>query len=120
MQTDVQTPGYMRAPHQGPAGFAFESAIDALADATGQDPVELRLANDTATDPVTGQPFSSRHLAQCLTRGAERFGWDRRDPRPGSMRAADGSFVGLGVAAAPTRSWSLRPWPVCPRQPMAG
>lgn len=99
VQTDVQTPGYMRAPHEGPAGFAFESAIDALAYATGQDPVELRLANDTATDPVTGLPFSSRHLAQCLKRGAERFGWERRDPRPGSMRAADGSFVGLGVAA---------------------
>ncbi|GGL18272.1 xanthine dehydrogenase family protein molybdopterin-binding subunit [Streptomyces flaveus] len=99
VQTDVQTPGYMRAPHEGPAGFAFESAIDALAYATGQDPVELRLANDTATDPVTGLPFSSRHLAQCLKRGAERFGWEKRDPRPGSMRAADGSFVGLGVAA---------------------
>ncbi|MFF0086393.1 xanthine dehydrogenase family protein molybdopterin-binding subunit [Streptomyces canus] len=98
VQNDVQTPGFMRAPHEGPASFAFESAIDALAYATGQDPVELRLANDTATDPVTGLPFSSRHLAQCLTRGAKRFGWDRRDARPGSMRAADGSFVGLGVA----------------------
>ncbi|MGP4053071.1 xanthine dehydrogenase family protein molybdopterin-binding subunit [Streptomyces sp. 2A115] len=99
VQTDIQTPGYMRAPHEGPASFAFESAIDALAYATGQDPVELRLANDTATDPVTGLPFSSRHLAQCLKRGAERFGWERRDPRPGSMRAPDGSLVGLGVAA---------------------
>ncbi|MEU3786579.1 xanthine dehydrogenase family protein molybdopterin-binding subunit [Streptomyces sp900129855] len=98
VQTDVQTPGFMRAPMEGPASFAFESAVDALAYATGQDPVELRLANDTATDPVTGLPFSSRHLAQCLTRGAERFGWDKRDPRPGSMRAADGSLVGLGVA----------------------
>jgi xanthine dehydrogenase YagR molybdenum-binding subunit len=98
VQTDVQTPGFMRAPMEGPASFAFESAMDALAYATGQDSVELRLANDTATDPVTGLPFSSRHLAQCLTRGAERFGWGKRDPRPGSMRAADGSFVGLGVA----------------------
>lgn len=98
VQTDVQTPGFMRAPMEGPASFAFESAMDALAYATGQDPVELRLANDTATDPVTGLPFSSRHLAQCLTRGAERFGWGKRDPRPGSMRGADGSFVGLGVA----------------------
>ncbi|MEU6556416.1 xanthine dehydrogenase family protein molybdopterin-binding subunit [Streptomyces sp. NPDC046915] len=99
VQTDVQTPGFMRAPYEGAAAFAFESAIDQLAYATGQDPVELRLANDTATDPITGLPFSSRHLAQCLKRGAERFGWEKRDPSPGSMRADDGSFVGLGVAA---------------------
>ncbi|MFK0110702.1 xanthine dehydrogenase family protein molybdopterin-binding subunit [Streptomyces sp. NPDC091217] len=99
VQTDVQTPGFMRAPYEGAAAFAFESAIDQLAYATGQDPVELRLANDTAADPVTGLPFSSRHLAQCLKRGAERFGWEKRDPRPGSLRADDGSFVGFGVAA---------------------
>ncbi|MFJ3804312.1 xanthine dehydrogenase family protein molybdopterin-binding subunit [Streptomyces sp. NPDC090088] len=99
VQTDTQTPGFMRAPYEGSASWAFESAIDTLAYATGQDPVELRLANDTATDPITGNPFSSRHLAECLKRGAERFGWEKRDPRPGSMRAEDGSFVGFGVAA---------------------
>ena len=38
-----------------------------------QDPVALRLANDTATDPITRLPFSSRHLAECLRRGAERL-----------------------------------------------
>jgi xanthine dehydrogenase YagR molybdenum-binding subunit len=99
VQTDVQTPGFMRAPYEGAAIFAFESAIDELAYAAGQDPVSLRLANDAATDPINGLPFSGRHLAQCLKRGAERFEWDKRYPRPGSMRADDGSLVGLGVAA---------------------
>jgi xanthine dehydrogenase YagR molybdenum-binding subunit len=99
VRTDVQTPGYMRAPFEHPGAFAFESAMDELAYATGQDPVALRLANDTNTDPVTGQPFSSRHLAECLRRGAERFGWAARNPEPGSMRADDGSLIGLGVAA---------------------
>jgi len=47
----------MRAPWEHPAAFAFESALDEVAYAVGQDPVELRLANDTATDPVTGKPF---------------------------------------------------------------
>jgi xanthine dehydrogenase YagR molybdenum-binding subunit len=98
VRTDVQTPGYMRAPFESPAAFAFEVAIDELAYATGQDPVALRLANDTDTDPVTGLPFSSRHLAECLRRGAERFGWSARDPRPGSMRADDGAQIGWGVA----------------------
>jgi xanthine dehydrogenase YagR molybdenum-binding subunit len=98
VRTDVQTPGYMRAPFESPAAFAFEVAIDELAYATGQDPVALRLTNDTDTDPVTGLPFSSRHLAECLRRGAERFGWSARDPRPGSMRADDGTQIGWGVA----------------------
>jgi xanthine dehydrogenase YagR molybdenum-binding subunit len=98
VRTDVQTPGYMRAPFESPAAFAFEVAIDELAYATGQDPVALRLTNDTDTDPVTGLPFSSRHLAECLRRGAERFGWSARDPRPGSMRADDGAQIGWGVA----------------------
>ena len=99
VQTDVQTPGFMRAPFESPAAFAFESAIDELAYATGQDPVALRLANDTATDPVTGLPFSTRYLGECLRRGAERFGWAARDPEPGSMVADDGSSIGWGVAA---------------------
>ncbi|MEV6643130.1 xanthine dehydrogenase family protein molybdopterin-binding subunit [Amycolatopsis sp. NPDC051371] len=99
VQTDVQTPGYMRAPFESSAAFAFESAVDELAYATGQDPVALRLANDTMTDPVTGRPFSTRFLAECLRRGAEEFGWADRNPEPGSMRADDGSLVGWGVAA---------------------
>ncbi|MCI2423539.1 xanthine dehydrogenase family protein molybdopterin-binding subunit [Saccharopolyspora sp. K220] len=98
VRTDVQTPGYMRAPFESPAAFAFESAVDQLAYATGQDPVALRLANDTATDPVTGLPFSTRYLAECLRRGADRFGWAARNPEPGSMRAEDGSTIGWGVA----------------------
>lgn len=99
VQTDVQTPGYMRAPFESSAAFAFESAVDELAYATGQDPVALRLANDTMTDPVTGRPFSTRFLAECLRRGAEEFGWADRNPEPRSMRAGDGSLVGWGVAA---------------------
>jgi xanthine dehydrogenase YagR molybdenum-binding subunit len=99
VQTDVQTPGFMRAPWESPSMFAFESAMDELAYRCGRDPVELRLANDAAVDPVTGLPFSGRHLAECLRRGAARFGWDQRNPEPGSMIAEDGSILGWGVAA---------------------
>ncbi len=99
VRTDTQTPGYMRAPHEHPASFAFESAVDELAAAVGVDPVRLRIVNDTPTDPVSGQPFSSRHLAECLRRGADTFGWSGRDPAPRSMRAVDGTLIGWGVAA---------------------
>jgi xanthine dehydrogenase YagR molybdenum-binding subunit len=99
VRTDVQTPGYMRAPYEQAAGFAFECAMDELAYALAKDPVALRLANDTVKDAITGKPFSSRHLAECLREGARRFGWARRTMAPGSMRAEDGSRVGWGVAA---------------------
>ncbi|WP_207481405.1 xanthine dehydrogenase family protein molybdopterin-binding subunit [Arenibaculum pallidiluteum] len=98
VRTDVQTPGYMRAPFEHPAGFAFESAMDELAYALDMDPVALRLANDTTVDPLTGRPLSSRHLAECLRRGAERFGWARRSMAPASMVERDGTAIGWGVA----------------------
>jgi len=98
VRTDVQTPGYMRAPFEHVSVYAMESAVDAVAYATGQDPVAIRLANDALQDPVTGLPFSSRHVAECLRRGAERFGWAERTPQPRSMRAPDGALVGWGVA----------------------
>jgi xanthine dehydrogenase YagR molybdenum-binding subunit len=99
VRTDVQTPGYMRAPFEHQACFAMESCVDELAYKIGQDPVALRLANDTATDPISKKPLSSRYLAECLKRGAEHFGWGKRTMAPESMRADDGSFIGWGVAA---------------------
>jgi xanthine dehydrogenase YagR molybdenum-binding subunit len=98
VHTDTQTPGFMRAPWEHVACFAFESCVDEIAYALNQDPVALRLANDTTIDPITNQPLSSRYVAECLQRGAERFGWSRRTMAPGSMRADDGSLVGWGVA----------------------
>jgi xanthine dehydrogenase YagR molybdenum-binding subunit len=42
----------MRSPHEALGHFALESAVDELADATGVDPVALRLVNDTEIDPL--------------------------------------------------------------------
>jgi xanthine dehydrogenase YagR molybdenum-binding subunit len=99
VRTDTQTTGFMRGPFEHVAAFAFESAVDEMAYAVNHDPVALRLANDTTTDPLTGKPFASRHLGECLRRGAARFGWARRTMAPGSMRDADGTLIGWGVAA---------------------
>jgi xanthine dehydrogenase YagR molybdenum-binding subunit len=98
VRTDVQTPGFMRAPYEHMAAFALESAVDELAYQLGADPVQLRLTNDARVDPLTGKPFSSRHVAECLSRGASRFGWSKRNPAPGSMHAANGDLLGWGVA----------------------
>ncbi|WP_368086103.1 xanthine dehydrogenase family protein molybdopterin-binding subunit [Sphingomonas sp. OK281] len=40
-----------------------------------------------------------RKLKECLERGADRFGWSKRNARPGSMREDDGTLIGWGVAA---------------------
>jgi xanthine dehydrogenase YagR molybdenum-binding subunit len=80
--------------------------MDELAYATGVYPVELRLRNDTNTDPYRGRPFSTRALRECLTKGAG-FGWDKRTPQPRSMR--DGRYlVGHGAAAVIFTHWR---WP---------
>src|SRR5258708_27275429 len=101
------SPVVLRAPMEAQGHFALESAMDELADASGVDPVALRLRNDTDTDPYSGRPFSTRALRQCLTEGAARFGWDKRSPQPRSMR--DGrSLIGQGVAAAIFTHWR---WP---------
>src|SRR5258707_3177103 len=101
------SPVVLRAPMEAQGHFALESAMDELAYATGVDPVELRLRNDTDTDPYSGRRFSTRALRACLTEGAARFGWQTRTPEPRSMR--DGRYlIGQGVAAAIFTHWR---WP---------
>jgi xanthine dehydrogenase YagR molybdenum-binding subunit len=99
VRVDRNTPGPMRAPPEVPFLFALESAVDEMAVALGMDPIELRRRNDTAVDPVSGKPFSTRPLMACFAAGAKAFGWSRRVPRLGSMR--DGPWrVGLGCATS--------------------
>src|SRR5207302_654531 len=44
-------------------------------------------------------PCSSRHLIACMQEGARRFGWNKRNAKPGQLR--DGRWlVGIGMAAA--------------------
>ena len=98
--TDVNTPGFQRAPAEASSFFAYESAVDELAVALDMDPIELRLKNEPKVDPVKGLPWSSRSLVQCYRRGAELFGWDKRTPGVGSMRTEDGVLIGYGCATA--------------------
>jgi xanthine dehydrogenase YagR molybdenum-binding subunit len=96
---DVPVPSWMRAPGECPGMFGPEVALDELAGQLGIDPVELRIRNEPDVDPDTGQPWSSRHLVECLREGARRFSWHDRDPRPGARR--DGEWLtGTGVASS--------------------
>ncbi len=98
---NVGTPTPMRGPGAVPGLWATESAMDELALTLGMDPVELRLANEPQIDEGLKIPFSSRHLKECLSLGAERFGWSKRAPRVGSMKRG-GLTLGWGMAGC---SW---------------
>ena len=97
---DLPEGNAMRAPGEAPGLMALEIAIDEMAEKLGIDPVAFRILNDTQVDPEKpDRPFSQRRLNECLTLGAEKFGWKDRNPKPGLTR--DGRWlVGTGVAAA--------------------
>lgn len=105
---DIAPPTSMRGPGAVPGLYALESAMNELAVELDMDPLQLRLANQPDHDESTNQPFSSRHLVECLNTGAERFGWSKRDARPGSMRNGAGEIVGWGMAAC---SWMAKALP---------
>jgi len=97
---DLPEGNAMRAPGEAPGMMALEIAMDEMAERLAMDPVAFRIKNDTQVDPANPERrFSQRQLVQCLTEGAERFGWSRRNAKPGQVR--DGRWlVGMGVAAA--------------------
>ncbi|MBC7779813.1 MAG: xanthine dehydrogenase family protein molybdopterin-binding subunit [Proteobacteria bacterium] len=98
---DLPEGNAMRAPGEAPGSMALEVAMDELAEKLDIDPVRLRIINDVQYDPEKGlsRPFTSRKLVECLTVGAQRFGWDKRNRKPAQVR--DGRWlVGMGMAAA--------------------
>jgi xanthine dehydrogenase YagR molybdenum-binding subunit len=90
---------FMRAPGESIGTFALECAVDELAEQVGIDPVELRIRNEPEKDPTSGKPFSARHIVDAYRAGAERFGWEKRNSKPGSRREGEW-LVGLGCATA--------------------
>lgn len=100
--TNEPHPIPMRGPGEAPGSFALESAMDELAEQLGTDPVELRLRNIAPNEQVTGLPWSSNSLAECLRRGADAFGWhDRRQHGWREGRLLVGR--GMGASSYPAR-----------------
>jgi xanthine dehydrogenase YagR molybdenum-binding subunit len=99
VQLDLPPPGAMRAPGEASGTLALECAMDEMAEKLGLDPIAFRILNEPQVDPDNGRPFSIRQLVRCMQEGAQRFGWDRRDPTPGHVREGRWS-IGLGMAAA--------------------
>jgi xanthine dehydrogenase YagR molybdenum-binding subunit len=96
---DVVPNTFMRAPGETPGTFALESAIDELAHELGIDPIALRARNEPDTDPIKGVPFSMRNIKEAYRKGAEMFGWSKRNRAPRTTR--DGRYLrGYGAATA--------------------
>jgi xanthine dehydrogenase YagR molybdenum-binding subunit len=97
---DLPEGNAMRAPGEAPGLMALEIAMDELAEKLKMDPVTLRIINDTSTDPEKpGRKFSQRRFVDTLKIGADKFGWNKRNPKPAQVR--DGRWlIGYGVAGA--------------------
>ncbi|TXG00219.1 aldehyde oxidoreductase molybdenum-binding subunit PaoC [Massilia arenae] len=97
---DLPEGNAMRAPGEAPGMMALEVAIDEMAEKLNIDPVQFRILNDTKVDPEKPiRKFSERRFVECMRMGAEKFGWNKRNPKPGQTR--DGRWlIGYGVASA--------------------
>ena len=108
--------GCNRSCTQQEVKWAFENLADELAEIAGLDPVQFRLLNvaqpgdrlDPATDwhsemkkpelengALTYDCFAS---VEVLEEGAKLFGWDKRNPKPGSAPGRFKRGMGLGIS----------------------
>ncbi|MEW7847059.1 aldehyde oxidoreductase molybdenum-binding subunit PaoC [Massilia aurea] len=99
-ELDLPEGNAMRAPGEAPGMMALEIAMDEMAEKLNMDPVQFRILNDTKVDPEKPiRKFSERRFIECMRMGADKFGWAKRNPKPGQVR--EGRWlIGHGVAAA--------------------
>jgi len=90
---------WMRAPGEATGSVGLEIALDELAEKLNIDPIQLRLINYAEKDPGKGLPWSSKHLRECYTQAADRFGWSKRTAQPGQRREGN-KLIGYGMATA--------------------
>ena len=108
--------GCARSCTQQELKWGFEILADELAELSGLDPLEFRLRNvaspgdrlDPAVDwhvqmrkPETENgalTFDGFASAEVLREGAKQFGWESRNPRPGSMPGRFKRGMGLGIS----------------------
>lgn len=90
---------FMRAPGEAPGTAVLEIAMDELAEKLKMDPVQLRLRNYAEQDPSHDRPWTSKHLQECYSQAANRFGWSKRKATPGTITEGN-SLIGYGMATA--------------------
>ena len=95
-----------RGPGHPQGSWALEQMLDALAEAIGMDPVDLRLKNICLYSQARdGQPpYTTTGFRDCIEKGAAAFGWKQARQRiaaagkQGVMRRGVGMAGGLWIA----------------------
>ena len=89
-----------RAPGHPQGSWALEQMVDALAEAIGMDPVDLRLKNiPTQSQARAGNPrYTTTGLRQCLEEGARAFGWKEARRQSAASRTRGHLVRGVGMA----------------------
>lgn len=99
VDTNLGVATFMRAPGEAPGTAVLEIAMDELAEKLNIDPLQLRLANYADKDPSHDRPWTSKNLKRAYQEAAERFGWARRNRKPGSLVEGN-QLIGHGMATA--------------------
>ena len=98
-RTNAPRPGPSRSYYQQETKWSWESMMDEMAEAVGQDPVQFRLMH--ITRPKIGDaryPYDSFPSVEVLTEGAKAFGWDKRDAVPGATPGRFKRGFGVGMS----------------------
>jgi xanthine dehydrogenase YagR molybdenum-binding subunit len=90
---------FTRAPGEAPGTAVLEIAMDELAEKLKMDPVQLRLVNYAEKDPSVDRPWTAKHLRECYTEAAQRFGWSKRSTTPCAVTEGN-AMIGHGMATA--------------------
>jgi xanthine dehydrogenase YagR molybdenum-binding subunit len=90
---------FMRAPGEAPGTAVLELAMDELAEKLNIDPLQLRLINYAEKDPSHDRAWTSKNLRQAYSQASERFGWSKRNPKPGQVLEGN-NLIGYGMATA--------------------
>jgi len=90
-----------RAPGHPQGAWALEQMLDALAEAIGMDPVELRLRNIPAYSQARegNPPYTTTGLRECLEEGAKAFGWKEARAKASEAKTRTHIRRGVGVAS---------------------
>jgi xanthine dehydrogenase YagR molybdenum-binding subunit len=73
--------------------------MDELAQKLNMDPVQLRIVNYADKDPSHDRPWTSKNLRNCYEQASTRFGWSKRNPKPGQTTEGN-LLIGYGMATA--------------------
>ncbi|MFT5133280.1 MAG: CO/xanthine dehydrogenase Mo-binding subunit [Gammaproteobacteria bacterium] len=118
VSTNLLTAGCMRGVGDLTLAYAMEQTVDMCAERINMDPVEFKLKNHWKTGDIchTSQevlfakllfnkapivPLTSSGLAECITKGAEKFGWKEKWKGWGTPSSVDGTKirgVGMGIS----------------------